>query len=596
MEYRVFVILAPVAAVVLLVTAGRIWSYRRLPISRAILGYLLAVASLLTVNTLELVVPSPTLTLMFARLVHVAWHAVSVTWLVFAAVYAGRAHQVTPRRLGILLTYPVVLGVGLHFLPVARLFWKEMTFFEVSGYLTMRGVYGWLFWANGLFMYTLLLTGVILIVRNALDRPDWYQRQTLILVTGAVLPILVNMVYIFRLFPWLRKDFTSIAFALSGLAFFFGIQNYRLLGKRPLSRSTVLEDVQSAVLVVDEEGQIIDTNPVAREMLGLGSEFPEATPLSTALLSGIPLTQHQHFETSRAGADGEIRTFDVTIRPVIERTGVHAATVVTIHETTEWLQLKQANQEIHLRMIEQERLATIGMLSASIAHEVKNPLTVLRSTFGATFRMAMSMVADEALDETKFQELEEHNTVFQNGLDRIVNVLQALTGQARPFDSEEWVLTDLHLLIRDTLQLTHSVCKGVAVVDEQFGTLPEVLCMPGAVSQVFLNLILNAIQAIGSDPAQKDHGGGGRIVIRTDTGRWDSGKGFARCLFLNDGPPIPPAVAGRIFEPFFTTKLSGEGTGLGLSISRRIVEDRHGGRLLLLEEAGMTGFSVELPV
>ncbi len=466
--------------------------------------------------------------------------------------------------------------------------------FSVSGYLTMRGTYGWLFWTNGAFIYSLLLSGIIMIVRNALERPDWYQRQTLILVTGAILPVLVNMAYIFRLFPWLRKDFTSVAFALSGLAFFFGIQNYRLLGKRPLSRSTVLEDVHSAVLVFDDEGQIMDTNPAAREMLGLDAASPAHNSLSEALLAGVSLRQYQHFETSREGDDGDIRTFDVTVRPVIERTGIHPATVVTVHETTEWLRLKQTNQEIHLRMIEQERLATIGMLSASIAHEVKNPLTVLRSTFASTFGKAVSLAAGAEAENVN--ELEQNNAVFQRGLDRIISVLQTLTGQARPFDAEERVPTNLHQLIRDTLQLSRSVCKGVAVVEERFGDLPEVQCMPGAISQVFLNLILNAVQAISSVGATDTDRRKGRIIIQTGLIRSESGETYARCLFLNNGPPVPPGSAERIFEPFFTTKAPGEGTGLGLSISWRIVVDHHGGRLTLLEVDGMTGFSVELPV
>jgi signal transduction histidine kinase len=118
-------------------------------------------------------------------------------------------------------------------------------------------------------------------------------------------------------------------------------------------------------------------------------------------------------------------------------------------------------------------------------------------------------------------------------------------------------------------------------VERDFGALPRVRCLPGQLNQVFMNLVMNACDAID---------GRGRIVVRTRP----TEAGVA--LFFEDsGPGIPSEHRERIFEPFFTTKPVGKGTGLGLSISHGIIE-RHGGRMSVeCPEAGGTVFRIDLP-
>ncbi len=240
-------------------------------------------------------------------------------------------------------------------------------------------------------------------------------------------------------------------------------------------------------------------------------------------------------------------------------------------------------------MIEQERLATIGMLSASIAHEIKNPLTVLRSTYGSVYDIARRLLAEQTdLSESPLhEELQESDEAFRRGFERIGSVLQTMTGHARPFENESLVNVDLHQIITDTLQLTRSVYRGVATVEQRFGTIPTVFCMPGAISQVFLNILLNAVQAIESKGHDGDFSRYGKIVIETAVGGSADEKKMVQCRILNNGPEIPSEVAAKIFEPFFTTKSADVGSGLGLSISRRIIVDRHNGRLEVIQRDGI---------
>jgi signal transduction histidine kinase len=603
-EYLVFLGLAPVAAIILALTALRIVRFRRIKVSRWILAYLLAVAALLLVNALELVSVGAEWTLRFAMLTHTAWHAVVVTWFVFAVLYTGYGRLVSVRFVAALSVYPAVMAVLLNSGLVTRFFWKEIVFFRVAGFLTMRGTYGPLFWINGAFIYALLLGGALLIVSVSVGRPGWYVRQSTSVLVGAILPILFNLIYVFRVFPWLRKDFTSLAFAISGIAFYYGVQNYRLLGKHPISRSTVLEDVRIAVLVVDADRTILDANHAARELFCRNGGCPETTSLGETILGGVDVRQHSSYETSVTDEEGRMRTFDVTIRPVVERTGNSHGSIVTIEETTEWVRLNHEVNTVHLQMLEQDRLATLGLLAANVAHEIKNPLTVLNSEYS----YLQDRIAATAPEPVTAEELVRSREVFDRGVQRILSVIDTLTGQARPWDTEEYVDTDLNTLIRNTFTLTRSVHRGVARVEERLGAIPPVRCKAGAIGQVLLNVIMNAVDAIASICTGEGPGGNGSvgdgspvegdrvegtIIVETGIAEDLPGAATVECRICNDGPPIPTEIRDRIFQPFFTTKRGG--SGLGLAISREIIEGRHGGRIELVATADLTCFVIHLP-
>ncbi|MCH8891540.1 MAG: hypothetical protein IH827_10770 [Myxococcales bacterium] len=138
-----------------------------------------------------------------------------------------------------------------------------------------------------------------------------------------------------------------------------------------------------------------------------------------------------------------------------------------------------------------------------------------------------------------------------------------------------------HNSIERTLALMEPQFKNNIQVVRDFGDLPRVRCYPGQLNQVFLNLLMNACDAIGKD---------GEIRVKTRPT-----DGGVRLEFHDDGSGIPADVQSQIFDPFFTTKPVGEGTGLGLSLSHGIIE-RHGGRIFVGSEVGRgTTFVIDLP-
>jgi signal transduction histidine kinase len=250
-------------------------------------------------------------------------------------------------------------------------------------------------------------------------------------------------------------------------------------------------------------------------------------------------------------------------------------------------------------LVQGERMATIGELVAGVAHEIHNPLNAiagsvepleriaedLRSML-ATYREAEAelpearrrALADERarldLDGT-LDDLRGISSVVRRATGRSVSIVANLRSFSRA--SGEATPADLHAGIDETLLLLGPRLRDADVtVERRFGELPPVVCRPGEINQVFMNLLTNAIHALEGAGVSRPVPSGGR-VIRVET----RVEGDLAVVAVEDsGPGVPEALATRIFDPFFTTKPRGEGTGLGLSISTDIVR-RHGGALSL---------------
>jgi two-component system NtrC family sensor kinase len=169
----------------------------------------------------------------------------------------------------------------------------------------------------------------------------------------------------------------------------------------------------------------------------------------------------------------------------------------------------------------------------------------------------------------------------RDGLDRVKKIVADLKNFAHA-DSDEWQAVDLNAGLQSTLNLVWNELKYKVSIDKALGALPLVNCNPGRINQVFMNLLVNAGQAI------TEHG---TITLKT----WEDG-GLVYVMVRDTGCGIPGDLLGRIFDPFFTTKPVGKGTGLGLSLAWGIVHG-HGGHIDVDSTVGIgTTFTVILPV
>jgi two-component system NtrC family sensor kinase len=243
-----------------------------------------------------------------------------------------------------------------------------------------------------------------------------------------------------------------------------------------------------------------------------------------------------------------------------------------------------------------EKLAAVGQLAAGIAHEINTPiqfvgdsLQFLEETFSDLIRVIDGQAEAKEMDFAYLREAVPRAFArTSDGVSRVAEIVRSVKEFGRP-NCRENVTTDLNQCLLSTLVVCRSEYKYVADVVTDLAELPPILCHPGELNQVFLNLIVNASHAIADVVSGTN--GRGKIVVRS---RFEDAQ--AVVSIEDTGGGIPTQIQSRVFEPFFTTKAVGRGTGLGLSLARTLVE-KHGGLLTFETEMGHgTRFSIRLPL
>ena len=247
----------------------------------------------------------------------------------------------------------------------------------------------------------------------------------------------------------------------------------------------------------------------------------------------------------------------------------------------------------YAQLVQQEKMAALGALVAGIAHEMHTPIGSITSNSDILVRALnrlRELIASETCPDSfrKHPDLvrvigivEEISRVNRMATERIIGIVRSLRTFAR-LDEADARPADLRDGLESTLTLVHHEMKNRITVVREFGDLPAVQCHLNQLSQVFMNMLVNATHAIQSR---------GTITIRTLREGDD-----VKIQIADTGSGIPPENLARIFDTGFTTKSVGVGTGLGLAISRKIIEDHHG-RIEVASEVGKgTTFTITLPI
>jgi len=270
---------------------------------------------------------------------------------------------------------------------------------------------------------------------------------------------------------------------------------------------------------------------------------------------------------------GELLQMEITSVEVPDAKGQVTAVVSILHDLSEIRELER--RRVEQQLFESEKLAAVGTLAASIAHEVNNPLEAIKNS------LFLLKSTDDGATKERFL-----NIAFKE-TERVSHIIRQMLGFARRSGGVEWV--DVNQLVEETLVLVENKLNhsGIRVEREFDAALPVVHAHPDQLRQVFLNLILNAQQSIGGV------GRGGKIRIKTSRHEMATQPSIA--VEISDtGVGINQDDLARIFEPFFSTRR--DGTGLGLWVTQNIVR-YHGGRIEVKSETGKgTAFQIILPI
>jgi PAS domain S-box-containing protein len=325
---------------------------------------------------------------------------------------------------------------------------------------------------------------------------------------------------------------------------------------------TTLESVGDALIACDRHRCVELMNPVAQQLTGWTLEEAKGKPLET-VFRAVDERTREAVKTSEGEADekgpsnyslliakdGAEYLIDQSAAPIRDASGQVAGVVLVFRDVTD-LRRRDAALMAH------EKLAIAGRLSASIAHEIHNPLDSV-----ANLHYLMANENDPALQQ-------RYLGMAQQELNRTLQISRAMLGLYR--EPKAPVEVELRELLASVLLLLDRQLKDQSVkAVRKLGESVSVQGFPGELRQVFTNLITNAGDAAGP---------GGRVQVLLESSPTDSRPG-AIVTISDSGPGIPPELQAKLFQPFFTTK-GEQGTGLGLWVSRGIVE-KHGGTIEL---------------
>ena len=406
----------------------------------------------------------------------------------------------------------------------------------------------------------------------------------------------------------------------------------------------IFEKLQDMICISSPDDKMLDVNPVCFKALGYDSkeDLLSIDNLQYLFHSIANMNKWKdlmkkrgsvkNFEATLVKKTGELIAAHVTSSRVTNQNGKIIYTSV-IRDITENIKGQTIihKQNVDLidsisnikktqpKLIQQEKLASIGQLAAGIAHELNNPIGFISSNFTSLKsyvniikkyieqiekiasslhskeNSAVSEIADH-IDKYKkeqkldyiFEDIGDLVSESMEGIHRITGIVRNLRNFSRIDVDGEIEQYDINGAIESTLVVAKNEIKYVADIKRDYSQIPPVHCIGGEINQVFLNIIVNAAQSLKSQTRSR------RGVIKIKT---YSDKEFVYCEITDNGPGIPDKIVHRIFDPFFTTKEAGKGTGLGLNISYDIVVHKHNGDLTVKSKEGVgTIFIIKIPI
>jgi signal transduction histidine kinase len=392
-----------------------------------------------------------------------------------------------------------------------------------------------------------------------------------------------------------------------------GVSEYVMRhGKALLRKAEIFDLVREGVIQLETSGK----GPVAACWLGVPLVVEQKT-------IGLIVVQSYDDAVVYGPTDQELLSFVASQvanslhrrRSAASLQSSYALLKQRVEERTQELHARNAELEVananlkgaQEQAIQSEKLASIGQLAAGVAHEINNPIGYVNSNLGTlqgyvsqllaamdAYAIALAATGDAALaaeaEEIRgrfdinfmSQDLRQLVTESREGIDRVCKIVNDLKDFSRSDRGASWVRADINAGLESTLNIVSNQIKYKAQIVKTFGDLPLVECLPSELNQVFLNILMNAGQAIAE-----------RGIITVSTGQSGDKVWIA---IGDDGEGIPADVLPKIFDPFFTTKPVGSGTGLGLAISYGIITKHHGTIEITSVPGEGTLMRVELPI
>ncbi len=503
-----------------------------------------------------------------------------IAWFIFSLQYTGHDKWLTNRNFLLLAIIPFVTVVLAWTNSYHSLMWEGMHLGNSGPFLIIVKTYGPWFWVHTSYSYMLIMLGVLVLVQRLFRPPRLYRVQSIALLISVIVPLGWNIVYVFNLTSLYRIDLTPSAFTVSGVAIAWGLYRLRLFDIIPIARETIIEGMKDGIIVVDTLNRLVDMNRIAERIIDYPASKAIGQSVDHVLSSQPKLVELLYGLTEETsdivvGIGGMKRYYGVHISILQDHRYHHRGRLVVLHDLTEHKLIEAERKEFEDKAHLASRLSTVGKMAAGIAHEISNPLATVLG------------YADLLLKRNIPDEIKEDLEIINRGAKSAADILDRLLTFAGNLRIE-WEIVDINRILEVAIEFRkHSLLNNNIETIKQFNRgLPETIADSGQIQEVFLNLIINA------EDAMIESHGKGKLIIKTETTTDNN-----ICVrFEDDGAGISEENISKIFDPFFTTKEVGKGIGLGLSICHGIITE-HGGRIYAENNIGKGAtFVIELPI
>jgi PAS domain S-box-containing protein len=502
-----------------------------------------------------------TVRLVITRIEYLGIIATPFFWNLFAISYSHYERWLNKLTIGLLSVIPIATYLLVLTLDRHTLIYQSVSMVQENGLWFMDKAYGPAFWAWVGYAYLIVFGGSLLLVQAILRFPLLFRGQAVMLILGALTPVVSNLLYVADRNPLHPFDPSSIAFTLSGLFIAVAAFRYRFLDVVPVAHDLVFKSVNSGVLIVDTRGRVMQMNPTAERILDrsqeavLGETVEEAFPQYEEIWRQFD--DAQPVKTEVVLGDGG-HVYELQITPLPSRFGRTAGQIFMLHDITKRERLLEEQK----RLIEE-----LNTYAHTVAHDLKNPLGVIVGYATLLDRAGADMSAEQFQEVTGLM----IRTAFK--MESIISALLLLANVRSQGDVEIGPL-DMAKVVDSALARLSDEIEGAQAEVVKPAAWPVAQGYAHWVEEVWVNYLENAIKYGGTPP---------RIELGAD----EAVDGLVRFWVRDNGAGLTEEATACLFQEFSRLKehREVEGHGLGLAIARRIVA-KLGGTVGVESEVG----------
>ncbi|PDW03128.1 histidine kinase N-terminal 7TM domain-containing protein [Candidatus Viridilinea mediisalina] len=516
---------------------------------------------------------------------------IPVFWLLFTLSYSGMGKRIGWQHYATLFVMPSIsLLLNASNERWHMLFYREIKpeFYDTFSLLVVTP--GPWFWLHTLYSYGVILAGALILLRLWLQTPSLYRQQVTLMLLGAGMPLVMNVIYLSGASPWPNLDLSPFGFTATGMLVAIGLFRFGLFDLNPIARNSLFEALRNPVLVLDEQGRISDLNQATQRLLGAAMQNQLGKPVAQSLATWPQLaafcSEHGEGRMEFAWCSEPLQAYEVFRTPLNDQQGRLLGQIVVFHDITVRYQAERERLALERQMLHAQKLESLGVLAGGIAHDFNNLL--------------MSIIGN--LDLARLDLDEEHPAQGPLGdAERATRRASDLTRQLQAYAGKGSVMLrpiNLSQLLTEMMTILQISIKHQSNIQIEFdlaNDLPRFEGDSNQIQQAVINLISNAAEALGK--------AGGTITFSTGVDSYSAAAlvdnrverkinagTFIYLRITDDGSGMDAATSERMFEPFFTTKEYGR--GIGLATVMGVMRSHHGA--ILVESSPGVGSSLTL--